>query len=182
MSITVRSTKNCPNTTRILYGLEELDLAYTMERVEDGVFSREWGSPGPSITDGDVITIEPGAILRHLSRRAGKLWPATLALQAEADRLFELQGRRISRAVEKQDVPEVTRLLALVDAKLARAPYFLGDELSLVDIYYSLFALPDARARMPFLSALPALSAWLERITARPAFARALAMAAAHLH
>lgn len=182
MSIIVRSTKNCPNTTRILFGLEELDLPYTMERVEDGVFSREWGSPGPTISDGDVTTIEPGAILRHLSRRTGKLWPATLALQAETDRLFELQGRRISRAIEKQDGAEVARLLTFIDAKLLRTPYLLGDELTLVDVYYAIFAMPETRSRLPFLANMKGLSAFADRIAARPAFERAVAMAAAHLH
>jgi len=181
MSIIVRSTKNCPNPTRSLFGLEELGLAYTMERVEDGVFSREWGSPGPTITDGDVVTIEPGAILRHLSRRTGKLWPETLALQAETDRLFELQGRRISRAIDNKDFPEVIRLLGFINAKLSSSPYLLGDELTVVDIYYAIFAMPESRKMMPFLATMPGLTAFADRIASRPAFVRAREVAEANL-
>src|SRR4051812_46955846 len=117
MTIIVRSTRNCPNTPRILFALEELGLEYEMEHVEDGVFSRDWGSPGPSITDAETTTIEPGAILRHLSRRTnGKLWPVSLAQQADADRWLEFQGRRISRAVDAKDGPEIIRLLGFVEA------------------------------------------------------------------
>jgi len=181
MSIVIRSTKNCPNTPRILFGLEELGLAYTMERVEDGVLSAEWGSPGPTITDGDVLTIEPGAILRHLARRESKLWPTSLADQAEADRLFELQGRRISGAIDKGDLEKASRLMSLVDARLATRIWLLGETFSMVDVYYSVFALPAARPRFPFLASMPNVIAFLDRIAARPAFVRALEVAAANL-
>jgi glutathione S-transferase len=173
--ILVRSTKNCTNTPRILFALEELALPYRVERVPDGTFARRWGSPGPEITDGDVTTIEVGAILRHLARRANALLPATLAQHAESDRLFDFQARRISRAVEAKDHAEVERLMGFVEATLARTPFLLGDELSIVDVFYSHFAIPATRARMDYLARMPALSAYLDRVAARPAFVRALA-------
>jgi len=118
---------------------------------------------GPSLHDGDVNTIEPGAILRHLVRRAeGRLWPTTLALQADADRWIELQNRRLSRAVEAKDAAEIMRLLALVDAQVARSTWFVGDELTIVDVLYSLLALPQARTMVPGLASLPALGAYLD--------------------
>src|ERR1041384_6447641 len=108
--IELRSTHNCPNTPRVAFALEELGLAYQIERVEDGVFTATWGSPGPTLHDGDVVTIEPGAILRRLARREGKLWPPTLAAQAAADRWFEFQGRRLSRAFEAKDAAKTRAL------------------------------------------------------------------------
>jgi glutathione S-transferase len=173
----LRSTRNCPNTPRILFALEELGLAYEIEMVEDGVFRDTWGSPGPTIHDGDVTTIEFGAILRHLVRReGGRLWPTSLALQADADRWLEFQGRRLGRAVEAKDLREIGRLLAFVEAQAAKATWFLGDDFTLLDTAWSLMALPQARAMLP-LARFPALGAYLERVAARPAFARGMAAA-----
>lgn len=171
----LRSTHNCPNTPRILFALEELGITYQTERVEDGVFATGWGSPGPSLHDGDVSTIEPGAIARHLVRReSGRLWPTSLAQQAEADRWIEFQSRRLSRAVESKDGPAIMRLLGFVEAQVAKHPWFVGDDFTMVDIMYSLLATPQARAMLP-LSQFPQLGAYLERLAARPAFGRALA-------
>ncbi len=172
----VRSTRNCPNTPRVLFALEELGLAYETEVVDDGVFATTWGSPGPTVHDGDIVTIEPGAILRHLVRREnGRLWPTTLAQQAEADRWIEFQGRRLSRAVEAKDPQLIGRLLGVVEAHLAtRSTWFVGDDVTIVDIAWSLLATPQARTMLP-LARFPVLGAYLERVAARPAFARAFA-------
>jgi glutathione S-transferase len=175
--IRVRSTQDCSNTPRILFALEELGLPYELERVPDGTFSREWGSPGPTLTDEEVVAIEPGAILRHLARRAGKLWPVTLAEQAVADRWFEVLGRRVYHAVETKNVAEVERLLGFVDAIVARTPWLIGETFSMVDIYYSWLAQPKMRAKLTFLAGKPAFAAYLDRIAARPAFQRAMAVA-----
>lgn len=176
--ITLRSTHNCPNTPRVVFALEELGLPYEIERVEDGVFTAGWGSPGPTLHDGDVVTIEPGACLRHLARRAGKLWPTTLAAQADADRWFEFQGRRLSRAFEAKDAVKTRSLLGFVDAQVAKTTWLVGETFTMVDVMYSLLGLPGSRAKLPMLGELPALSAYLERVNARPAFSRALAASA----
>jgi glutathione S-transferase len=173
-AIVVRSTKNCPNTARILFALEELDLAYTIELVDDGVLSATFGSPGPLVLDGDASVIEPGAIVRHLVRRTnGTLWPTTLADQAQADRWIELQSRRLSRAVEAKDTQAIARLLTLVDAQVAKGTWFIGEMFTIVDVVYALLATPQARAMLP-LPQFPALSAYLDRVAARPAWARAI--------
>lgn len=171
----VRSTKNCPNTPRVLFALEELGIAYETDVVEDGHFTTTWISPGPSIHDGDVTTVEPGAIVRHLVRREkGRLWPTTLAEQADADRWIELQSRRMSRAVEAKDGAAIGRILGMTDAHLAKGPWFMGETLTAVDVMWSVLAIPQARAMLP-LASFANLSAWCDRVLARPAYARALA-------
>jgi glutathione S-transferase len=177
-TIKLRSTHNCPNTPRVVFALEELGLTYEIERVEDGVFTAGWGSPGPTLHDGDIVTIEPGAILRHLARREGKLWPTSLAEQAAADRWFEFQGRRLSRAFEAKDAPKIRALLGFVDAQLQKTTWLVGDQFTMVDVLFSLLGLPAAREKLPMIAALPAFSAYLDRVTARPAFQRTMRAAA----
>ena len=168
--ITVRTTKNCPNTPRILFAFEELGLPYECVLVEDGTFSNTYGSPGPEIIDGDVHAIEPSAILRHLVRREHKLWPTSLADQAQADRWIDFQTRRLSSAFKAKDGPEIVRLLGFVEAHLAIHTWFVGD-FTIVDVVWSLLALPASRAALP-LDKFPALAAYIERVAARPAYAR----------
>jgi glutathione S-transferase len=141
------------------------------------VFTAGWGSPGPTLHDGDVVTIEPGAILRHLARREGKLWPTTLAEQAAADRWFEFQGRRLSRAFEAKDGANIRALLGFLDAQVATTTWLVGEQFTMVDVLYSLLGLPASREKLPMIAELPAFSAYLERVTSRPAFARAITAA-----
>jgi glutathione S-transferase len=170
--IIVNTTKNCPNTPRILFAFEELALDYRCELVADGTFSSTYGSPGPEIVDGDVRTIEPGSILRHLVRREhGKLWPTSLADQATADRWIDFQTRRLSGAHKAKDAAEVERLLGFAEAHLATRTWFFGELFTIVDVVWSLYALPASKAMIP-LAKLPAFAAYIERVAARPAYAR----------
>jgi glutathione S-transferase len=173
--IAVRTTKNCPNTPRILMGLEEFGLPYECTLVEDGTFTKTFGSPGPEIVDGDVHVIEPLAIFRHLVRREnGKLWPTSLQLQADADRWLDFQGRRLSSAFKAKNADEIAHLLGFVEVQVTSGPWFLGSQFTVVDIVWALLALPASRAAMP-LARFPALSAYLDRVAARPAYERGFA-------
>jgi glutathione S-transferase len=158
--IAVRTTKNCPNTPRILFGLEEFGLPYECTLVEDGTFSSTYGAPGPEIVDGDVRVLEPFAILRHLVRREnGRLWPTSLAAQADADRGLDFQGRRLSAALHEKNAAEIVRLLGFVDVQVAKGTWFMGDDFTIVDVVWSLLALPQSRAKVP-VDKFPALSAY----------------------
>jgi glutathione S-transferase len=172
--ITVRTTKNCPNTPRILMGLEEFGLPYECTLVEDGTFTKNYGSPGPEIIDGDVHVIEPLAIFRHLVRREnGKLWPTSLQQQADADRWLDFQGRRLSGAIGAKNVEEIMRLLGFVEAQVAKATWFLGEDFTMVDVVWSIVAQPQMKAMLP-VAKFPALAAYTERMAARPAFTRGI--------
>jgi glutathione S-transferase len=70
--------------------------------------------------------------------------------------------------------PQARTHLRFVEGELAKTPWFAGDEFSAADIQMS-FPLEAATARAGLdASTYPKTSAWLERIHARPAYARAL--------
>jgi glutathione S-transferase len=64
--------------------------------------------------------------------------------------------------------------LGLVEARLAKAEYLAGDELTTADIM-AVFSLTTMRYFLPYdLSPYPAIRAYLQRIAARPAYRRAM--------
>lgn len=69
--------------------------------------------------------------------------------------------------------PNLERQFAFMEAELARRDWFAGDAFSAADIQMS-FPLEAAQARGGLDGRYPKLQAWLQRIHARPAYARAL--------
>lgn len=70
--------------------------------------------------------------------------------------------------------PNITRLLAFMEAELAQRPWFAGPEFSAADIQMS-YPVEAAAARAGLdASQHPRLSDWLQRIHARPAYQKAL--------
>jgi glutathione S-transferase len=69
--------------------------------------------------------------------------------------------------------PNIVRQLAYMEAELAQRPWFAGDEFSAADVQMS-YCLEAAAARGGLGTKYQALSAWLGRIHARPAYQRAL--------
>lgn len=82
--------------------------------------------------------------------------------------LAPVMGRVHAAAV----APDLRRLLAYWDATLAPTGWFAGDEISAADLMMS-FPVEAAASRLD-LSAHPALTGFLSRIHARPAYRRAL--------
>lgn len=155
-----------------MFALEELGLDYEIEAAPDGTFTSGWGSPGPTLQDDDVLAIEPAAIVRHLARRSGKLWPASLAAQAEGDRWIDFLQRRLVRALDKGDPEKLALLLGFLDKQLAPGAWLLGAELTIVDCLYAYLDQTYARERIPF-DRFPAIAAYAERLATRPAWIRA---------
>src|SRR5690349_3585508 len=87
----VRSTRNCPNTPKVLLALHELGIAYETAIEEDGWFRANVGCAGPTLEDGGLVVIELTAILRHLGRRG--LLAQDAATLAEGDRWIEMYRR-----------------------------------------------------------------------------------------
>ena len=155
-----------------MFALEELGLDYEIEAVADGTFYSGWGSPGPTLEDGEVFVIEPAAILRHLARSNKALWPTSLALQAAGDRWIDFLQRRLVRAFAA-GVPEKTEsLLGFVERQLEHGLWFLGDDLTIVDCLYAYLGQTYARQLIPF-DRFSAIAAYLARLDARPALIRA---------
>ena len=69
--------------------------------------------------------------------------------------------------------PNIARQLAFMEAELAAREWFAGVAFSAADIQMS-FPLEAAQARAGLDARYPRLTAWLERIHARPAWQRAL--------
>ncbi len=69
--------------------------------------------------------------------------------------------------------PNIRRQLDFMASELAARPWFAGDRFSAADIQMS-FPLEAAAARAGLGATHPSLAAWLQRIHARPAYARAL--------
>lgn len=154
----VRSTRNCPNTPKVLLALHELGIAYETAIEEDGWFRAHVGCPGPTLEDGDLVVIEINAILRHIGRSYGLL-PQDRATLAEADRWLELY-RRIA---EKADAS--APLIAFLERRLEGRDWLLG-AFSVADCAYVPMSGPPWRQKLP-LDAAPRVNAWLDRIAER---------------
>jgi glutathione S-transferase len=70
--------------------------------------------------------------------------------------------------------PNLKTMFDLVEAELAKGPWFAGEEFSAADVMMS-FPLETAGARAGAFDGRPRLEAFVERIHARPAFRKALA-------
>ena len=70
--------------------------------------------------------------------------------------------------------PNLKRQLAFMEAELGKSTWFAGEELTAADIQMS-FPLEASAARAGLDAAYPRLSAFLQRIHARPAYQKALA-------
>ena len=70
--------------------------------------------------------------------------------------------------------PNLKSMFDLVEAELARSPWFAGEEFSAADVMMS-FPLETAVARAGASEGRPKLAAFVERIHARPAYRKALA-------
>jgi glutathione S-transferase len=83
-------------------------------------------------------------------------------------------ARAIANKVKDSFVlPQIRQHLAFLEGELANRAWFAGDEFSAADIQLS-FPLEAAAARGGLDAQYPKLSAFLERIHARPAYRRAL--------
>jgi len=84
-------------------------------------------------------------------------------------------ARAIAGRVETAFVaPNLASQLAFMEAELAGRPWFAGSQFSAADVQMS-YPLEAAQARAGLDGRFPALTGWLEKIRARPAYARALA-------
>lgn len=199
MTIIVHHLENS-RSQRILWMLEELGLPYEVKRYERN--PKTMLAPpelkrvhplgkSPVIQDGDTIVAETGAIIEYLVEKAdGRLGPpahrdAVLRYRfylhyAEGSvmppLLVKLVLSRVpifGKAAQKRIQPMIDVHLDYLESQLAGREFFLGDELTAADIMLS-FPLEAARARGGLDASRPNLTAWLDRIHARPAYQRAL--------
>lgn len=200
MTIIVHHLENS-RSQRILWMLEELGLPYEVKRYERNPETmlappelRRVHPLGksPVIEDGEAIVAETGAIVEYLVELAdgvlgpgahraevlryrfwlhyaeGSLMPPLL-LKLVLGRI-PLLGKRASARVQ----PMIDRHLAYIEQELVTRPWFAGERMTAADIMMS-FPLEAARHRAGLDTRYPAITAWLARIHARPAYQAALA-------
>jgi GST-like protein len=185
-----------PNGRKIIIALEELGLDYRVRHVDLGAGEQfapdfERLSPNnkiPVLVDDDTgrSLFESCAILVHLGRTTGRLIPDDdavlqwLFLQAASagPMLGQLWWFRYAApgrdemALERY-TRETQRIYGVIDRRLAGSGHIAADEYTMADIaFYPWLATYDELGIDP--RAYPHVDAWLRRVGARPAVARAL--------
>ena len=187
-----------PNTrsTRFIFLLEELAAPYEIRlvttRTRDGGGAVDPANPHPhgkvpAISDDGVVVFESAAIALYLTdkfpqSRIGPLpgepgrgaylsWLAHYAGQFEPAFVSKLMGWQVPRGTAGWVAAD--ELMPVLIARLTEGPYLTGERFSAVDVLYATsFAL---FAKSPLLPKSRVIEEYVQRVVARPAFARAMA-------
>lgn len=187
--------------SRVQWLLEELELPYEFHKVD--VRQGEHKRPAhlelhphgavPVLKDGDLRLIESAAMVLHLVDKTGKLAPAigtaerarfyqfviytAASFDAQMTQLFfhtvllPPEQRDADKAAAAKSVVETG--LAFIERELGDAEYLLGEQFSAADVTFG-YAL-HLVAHCGVLAGRERISAYHDRLTARPAFKRAFA-------
>ncbi|WP_088142807.1 glutathione S-transferase family protein [Achromobacter xylosoxidans] len=197
-------TDSSPNGYKATIALEELELPYRLHHVR--IAQGEHRLPDflalnphgriPALTDEDtgVTLFESAAILLYLAEKTGKLLPADIQgrweaikwLQFHSSSVGPIIGQRVNfevfdKARNPAALERYQRLtedaLAVLDRRLAEHPYLAGDTYSIADIAH--FGWSHIARIIDFdFSHHRHLSAWHERVAARPAVAKGITLPA----
>jgi len=194
-----------PNGWKISIMLEECGLPYDVHSVDIGKgdqFKPEFlaispNNKMPAIVDPDgpggqpISIFESGAILQYLGRKTSQLYPADERARVEVDQwlFWQMAGlgpmagqthhfriyapEQIQYAIERY-TNETNRLYGVLNKRLEDRDYLAG-EYSIADIAsYSWAKLWERQGQD--IAQFPNMQRWLERIYARPAVKRGLAV------
>lgn len=192
--------KTSGNVQKVVFGLEELGLAYAREdygRQFNNTQTPEYlklnpNAKVPTLVDGDLAVWESNTILRYLASKAkSPLYPADLAERTHVERwmdwlLAQLNGPYVTvfvdgkkppaerRASFNDDAAEMGRQLQLLDGALAERDWIALPYMTLADIALGPIVARclDAPIDKP---PVPRLTEWRARIATRPAFVKATA-------
>jgi GST-like protein len=196
-----------PNPMKVALFLEESGLAY--EAVPVDTRKGDQHKPDflainpngkvPAIVDGDAAVFDSNAILLYLAEKTGKFLPAnTPKLRGEllswlmfvASGVGPFAGQSVhfrNYAPEKIEYAlnryayEAQRHFGLLDARLAKQKYMVGDAYSIVDMaVWGWARLVPAALGETGWAKFPNLKRLVDEISARPAAARALAIKDRH--
>lgn len=193
-----------PNGFKASIALEELALPYRLHhvRIDDGEHRRPGFlalNPGgriPVLRDDDtgLVLFESAAILLYLADKTGRLlpaqprarWEAITWLQFHASSVGPLLGQRVHFALfAPEPMPAATaryerltdEAFGVMDRHLAERPYFAGEDYSMADIAH--FGWTHIAQLVGFdFAQHPHLMAWHQRVAARPAVRRGIALPA----
>ena len=187
-----------PNPQKVTFALLEMgldceivpvDLAKGEQRQPAFLAVNPFGRV-PVLVDGDLTLTESPAILAYLGEKTGRSWPSSAAGRAEALKwLFFLSHHIMPPAGEvalrirakvlgitpdeatiargEKALPDVIRIL---EGRLTSSKWMLGDNFSLVDCAYCPILNVIEKAGFSF-AAFPRVSAYLDALRARPAWA-----------
>lgn len=197
--LTVLGRATSSNVQALLWGLEELGLAYDRldyGEVHGGLDTPEFRDATPHgkipvLMLGDTALFETAAILRYLASVHGHedFWPADPLQRAQVDMWAEWAKYEVAAAFtgpvfwqntrtapERRDPDLVRRNLDRFEAQLAIAepclaamPYLCGDTLTLADIQFGHVLYRYFDTDLD-RRALPALATYYARLCARPAY------------
>ena len=195
---------NSSNVKKVTWLCEEIGLPY--QRIDAGLAFGVVNTPEyrklnpnglvPTIDDEGFILWESNAIVRYLAAKhaAGTLWPTDLKVRADADRWMDWCSTTLAPAFipvfmqlvrtapekrKPQAIEDGTKrtaeVLARLDAALAGRNFIIGDQLSMADIAFGgvVYLVNNVAFDRPKLANF---DAWYARISARPAFRKAVAV------
>jgi len=196
-----------PNGWKITIMLEECGLPYEIkyvdiargEQFEPAFLKIAPNNRMPAIVDPDgpggepISVFESGAILQYLGNKTGKFYPADLRRRVEVEQWlfwqvaglgpmagqahhFRNYARENSPYAVERYTREVSRLYGVMDGRLADREFLAGDY-SIADMACFGWVVPWERQGQK-LADFPHLEAWFERVGARPAVVRGLAVGA----
>ena len=129
----------------------------------------------PAIIDGDFQLWESGAILFYLAQKYGNM-PSSLEEQAKINQWIIFGNATLGPGifVEANREREMPKLMTPLNQILAKQPFLLGDEFSVVDV-----AVGSILSYIPImlkldLSEYPAVVDYMKRLSERPAFQKAI--------
>jgi len=199
-----------PNVLKIVLMLEETELPYALKPVnvwKGEQFTEEFirlnpNSKVPVIVDHDVpggyAVFESAAILFYLAEKTGRFLPASgrqrhdvmqwLVFQAAnlgpmngQFNHFELYAGGSQDYALARYTTELKRQYAVMERRLAEAPYFGGDEFSIADMAIFPWLMVQSnrqREKYPFFDKdspdAPNIAAWFRRCEQRPGMQRGL--------
>jgi glutathione S-transferase len=194
---------------RVVWLCEELELPYELVRYERDASmgappefkALHPAGTAPTITDGDVTLAESGAVFEYILRRYGDgqlvldschpdlveylFWyhfangsmvPAVLTGLIVAS-LPDGKGSGFAQAVAAR----ADQGFVMMEARLAAVPYLAGSDFTAADVLM-MFPLTTMQFFGPRdMSAFPNVRAYIDRVTARPAYRRAMKNADPHV-
>ena len=181
---------------RLRWAAEEAGLAYEVgtvgfeERETNHLESQPFGQV-PFLADGDVKIFESGAGLLHLARKSDRLMPRDATGQAatlqwviaalNSMEMVTVPWWFLKVTGHKDNENELTgwmdKRLAQLEAVLSEREWLAADRFTVADLLMAdVLRIPDLRAH----GERPASEAYVQRLTARPAFQKARADQLAH--
>jgi glutathione S-transferase len=191
---------NSSNVMKVIWLLHELDLPYERVDVGGpfgGTATPEYRAMNPlgvvpSLEDGDLALFESNVILRYLCNAyapASPLYAADPAGKARVEMWMDFQQTALNRAQsivfqglvrtppEKRDqaaiaagIAEAANVWGILDRRLAKQAYVAGDHFTLADITFGVHVHRWLNMDVPGRPDLPSLTAWYQRLLARPAY------------